>query len=73
MIEVAFRAEARHAREKNVEGPWWWKLCQTSKRFVFYCSHTVMVTDSLLRSLISHQTVLRIWEGKDKVTSKARF
>lgn len=35
--------------------------------------HYVTVTESLLKSFISHEIVLRIWEGKDKVASKARF
>lgn len=41
--------------------------------YVFdFFSHSVTVTDLLLKNLTTHEVLLRIWEGKEKVNAKAK-
>jgi hypothetical protein len=41
--------------------------------FMVVYSHSVTVTEAMLRDLVNHSLVLRIWDNKDKVSPRAKF
>ena len=40
--------------------------------FIALFSHTVTVTESLLKDMVSHSLVVQIWSNKDKCSNRAR-
>lgn len=53
----------------------WLSLCDELAviLIVMSPSHSVVVTEDLLKDLFKHTMILRVWDTKDKMSTRARF
>jgi len=49
-----------------------WSFFVNSIFCVHYFSHTVTVTESLLKDMVSHTLIVRFWDNKEKCSNRAR-